>query len=154
MAKTSMRKNAEYENYFQELGNSPNKIFDSMKDVFMFAAAVGYKYNENVPFQKAGGENIALRFFDDDDNKIIDLIALAVTQQIDILLSGEEYVDKKLKLIENLANGGMGVMVNAFCKPVIDTSELYKFVESFEDGSGNKPKVDIASFLQGAMGSL
>ncbi len=155
MAKSAMNKSAEYEEYFQELGgNGKNKIFDNMKDVFMFAAAVGYKYNKCVPFVKRGGEPIGLRHFNEDDKKMIDLLALSVTNDISILFSEDEFVDKKYEIVEGLANGGMDIMVEAFCKPVIDITELFKFVESFEDGTGKIQKIDIASLLRGAMDSI
>ena len=155
MAKSAMNKASEHEDYYQELGgNGKSKIFDTMKDVFMFAAAVGYKYNKQISVMKRGGEPIALRHFSDDDKKMIDLLALSVTNDISILFSEDEFVDKKYEIVESLANGGMGIMIDAFCKPVIDEAELFKFVESFEDGSRRIQKVDIASMLRGAMDSL
>lgn len=155
MAKSAMNKSAEYEDYFQELGgNGKNTIFDSMKDVFMFAASLGYKYNKRIPVKKRGGEPIALRHFSDDDRKMIDLLALSVTNDISILFSEDEFVDKKYEIIEELANGGIGIMVDAFCKPVIDIDGYFKFVESFEDGNGKAQKIDIASMLRGAMESI
>jgi len=154
MAKSSMRKSDQFEYYFQELGNKENKFFDNMKDVYMMAIAVGFKYGQPLPFTKSAGEDIALRYFNDDDKKIMDLLALSITDDISILLSEEEYQDKKYKLLEDYANGGMNIMVDAFCRPVIDISEFYKFVEAFEGNAEVAPKTDIAAFLKGAMESI
>ncbi|OJU18682.1 MAG: hypothetical protein BGN88_09425 [Clostridiales bacterium 43-6] len=154
MAKSAMNKSAEFEHYYQELGNNKDKIFDSMKDVFMMAAAVGFRYSKTLPFSKSGGEPIALRFFNDDDRKIMDLIALSITDDIGILLSDDEIQDKKYKLIEDYANGGMSLMVDAFCKPVVDINELYKFVESFENSAKTVPKANVHDILQRAMDSI
>lgn len=62
MAKMALKKSAEYEQYFQELGNKPDKIFDTMKDVFMFAVTLGFRMKKRVAFQKSGGEDISFRF--------------------------------------------------------------------------------------------
>jgi dnd system-associated protein 4 len=154
MAKSAMRKSEEYEFYFQELGNRADKIFDSMKDVFMMAVAVGFRYGQPLSFAKSAGENIALDYFNDDDKKIMDLVALSVTDDISILLSDDDYQEKKYKLIEEYANGGMKIMVDAFCKTGVDTSELYKFVEAFEGTPTVAPKADITDIIQGALNSL
>jgi len=154
MAKSGMNKSVEFEKYFQELGNSEHKIFDSMKDVFITAATLGFKYGNPIPFAKSAGEAISLRFFNDDDKKIMDLIALSATDDISILLNDEDFLDKKYKLIEEYANGGMKIMVDNFCKPVVDINELYKFVESFENNSSNSPKTSIDELLRRAMSSI
>jgi dnd system-associated protein 4 len=154
MAKSSMRKSEQFEFYFQELGNKENKFFDSMKDVYMMAMAVGFKYGKSISFTKSTGEDIALGYFNDYDRKIMDLLALTITGQIDILLLDDEYQDKKFKLLEEYANGGMSVMVESFCKPVIDISEFYKFVESFEGNAEVSQKTDIVGLLKGAIDSI
>jgi dnd system-associated protein 4 len=154
MATTALRKSAEYERYFQELGNSPQKIFESMKDVFMFAASLGFKNNKKVPFQKAAGENISLRFFKDDDRNIMDIIALQDTNDISILLNDDEYVDRKYKIIEEYANGGMGIMVEAFCKPIADEDGFRRFIESFDEDSGVHPISSLEDILERAIDSI
>ena len=154
MAKSSMRKSEQFELYFQELGNKENKFFDSMKDVYMMAMAVGFKFGKSLPFTKSAGEDISLHYFGDDDKKIMDLLALTITDQIDILLSDDEHQNKKHKLLEEYANGGMSVMVESFCKPVIDIFDFYKFVESFEGNADVAQKMDIVALLKGAIDSI
>jgi len=149
-----MRKSEEFELYFQELGNKENKFFDNMKDVYMMAIAVGFKYGQPLAFSKSAGEDIALRYFNDDDKKIMDLVALSVTDDISILLSDEEYQERKYKLLEEYANGGMKIMVEEFCKPVVDISEFYKFVEGFESNADVAYKTNIVDLLQGAIDSF
>ena len=154
MAKSSMRKSEEFELYYQELGNKENKFFENMKDVYMMAIAVGFKCGQPLAFTKSAGEDIALRYFNDDDKKIMDLVALSITNEISILLSDDEYQEKKYKLLEDYANGGMKIMVDAFCKPVVDISEFYKFVEYFEINAEVAHKTNIVDLLQGAIDSL
>jgi len=154
MAKSSMRKSEEFEFYYQELGNKENKFFENMKDVYMMATAVGFKAGKSLAFSKSAGEDISLRYFSDDDKKIMDLIALSITDDISILLSDDEYQEKKYKLMEEYANGGMKIMVEAFCKPVVDISEFYKFVEAFEGNAEVARKINIVDLLQGAIDSF
>ena len=154
MAKSSMRKSEEYELYYQVLGNKENKFFENMKDVYMMAIAVGFKAGQSLPFSKSAGEDIALRYFNDDDKKIMDLVALTVVDDITILLSDDEYQERKYKLLEEYANGGMKIMVDAFCKPVVDISEFYKFVEAFDGNAEVARKTNIVDLLQGAIDSF
>lgn len=154
MAKTSMRKSEEFELYYQELGNKENKFFDTMKDVYMMAIAVGFRFGQRLAFNKSAGEDIALRYFNDDDKKVMDLVAYSAADDISILFSDDEYQEKKYKLLEEFANGGMKIMVEAFCKPVIDISEFYKFVESFESNAEVARKASIEDLLAGAINSI
>lgn len=155
MAKNALNKSYEYERYYQELGNNRDtKVFDSMKDVFMFAATLGYKKNIRVPFSKSGGEPISLRFFRDDDENIMSLIALLTTEDIGILLKEDNSINMKYKIIEEYANGGMRLMVDEFCKPVVDFAALCKFIESFDNSKDNIPKADIGELLEKAMTDL
>jgi len=150
-----LRKSTEYEQYFQALGNIPDtKFFDSMKDVFMFACTLGFKHNRKLPFAAQGGEPIRLSVFDLEDENIFNVIALSHTNDISILLEDEECQDKKYKIMEEFANGGMSIMVENFCKPVVDESEFRKFVESFDDGSGRQTSKSIEDLIGGALDSL
>ena len=154
MAKTAMNKSAEFEHYFQELGNREGRIFENMKDVYMMAIAVGFKFGQKLPFSKSAGEAIALRYFNDEDKKIMDLVALSASDDISILLSEDVHTDRKYKLLEEYANGGMKIMVDTFCRPVIDITEFYKFVESFEGNADVAHKASIVDLLQGAIDSF
>jgi len=82
------------------------------------------------------------------------LVAYSAADDISILFSDDEYQEKKYKLLEEFANGGMKIMVEAFCKPVIDISEFYKFVESFESNAEVARKASIEDLLAGAINSI
>ena len=155
MAKTALKKAAEYEQYFQELGNKPEpKIFDTMKDVFMFAVTLGFCKGKRVAFQKSGGDDISLRFFRDEDESIFNIIALTDTGEMSILLPDDEYREKKYKIVEEYANGGMIIMAEEFCKPIVDEGAFRRFVETFEDTSGEQQKTSLEDILQKAMESI
>lgn len=154
MAKTALRKSAEYEQYFQELGNRPDKIFDTMKDVFMFAATLGFRQKKRVQILKSGGEDISLRFFKDEDENIFNIIALTDTGEMSLLLPDDEYREKKYKIVEEYANGGMSIMVDEFCKPIVDEGAFQRFVETFEDASNEQQKTTLEDILAKAIDSI
>lgn len=155
MAKSALYKAAVYEQIFQDLGNrNETKFFDNMKDVFMFALALGFKHNKREAIQKTGGEPISLRIFTDEDVNIFNVIALSHTNQIEILLDDDDMLEKKYKLMEEFANGGMGIIADAFCKPVVDESEFRKFIESYNEENGQSPRSSLEDLLTGAIDSI
>lgn len=154
MAKAALKKSAEYEQYFQELGNKPDKIFESMKDVFMFAATLGFRAKKRIPFQKSGGEDISLRFFKEEDENIFNIIALTDTDEMSILLPDDEYREKKYKIVEEYANGGMNIMVEEFCKPIVDEDAFMRFIETFKDNSSAPQKSSFDEIIAKAIDSI
>lgn len=154
MGKTALRKSAEYEQCFQELGNKSDKIFDSMKDVFMFAVTLGFRKQKRIPIQKTDGDDIRLIYFKDEDENIFNIIALADTGEMSILLPDDEYREKKYKIVEEYANGGMSIMVDEFCKPIVNESAFQRFIESFEDSSGAQQKSSLEDILAKALESI
>lgn len=155
MPKSALNKSAEYEQYYQDLGNNnETKIFDTMKDVFMFAAALGFRNHRHIPIQKSGGEPISLRFFKDEDFNIFNVIALSHTNDISILLDDDEYKDKKYRIIEEYANGGMSILIEEICKPVVDVNAFKKFVETFYSETDQPKKSNLEDILSKAMDSI
>lgn len=87
-------------------------IFDNNKDLFLFAASLGYKDNKKRPLAKKDGE-IPLSVFQRSKNNLdfIDLIALGDTGDVYILdWDDEKIVDKKLTIIEEYANRGLEII--------------------------------------------
>jgi len=154
-ASIRLRKSAEYEEFFQLLGNRPEtKFFDSMKDVFMFACVLGFKHNRRYPFSAQGGEPMRLTVFEPDDENIFNIIAISCTDDISILLDEDECQDKKYRLMEEFANGGMSIIVEKFCNPVPNENDFKKFIQSYYDGSGQQAGVSIDELIGGAIDSL
>ena len=155
MAKSALYKAAVYEQIFQDLGNrNETKFFDNMKDVFMFALALGFKHNKKEVIVKSGGEPISLRIFTDEDENIFNVIALSHTNDISILLDDDDILEKKYKLMEEFANGGMSIIADAFCKPVVDESEFKKFIELYNEENGQSPRSSLEDLLAGAIDSI
>ncbi len=148
--KTTLNKSYEYEQYFQMLGNDPKtQLFDTMKEVFMFALTVGFLCNNKKPFDKIGGESIRLGIYNDIDKNIMDVVALYDNNQLDILLNDEEHFNNKLKLIEQYANGGMEIIVQNMCDPIPTYESLKKFVNTFNKDINGTRKEDISDILNG-----
>ena len=87
-------------------------IFDNNKDLFLFAASLGFKDHKKRPLDKKDSE-IPLSVFQRSKNNLdfIDLIALGDTGDVYILdWDEEEIVDKKLTIIEEYANRGLEII--------------------------------------------
>jgi dnd system-associated protein 4 len=150
-----LRKSAEYEECFQLLGNKPEtKFFDSMKDVFMFACTLGFKHDRRLPFTTQGGEPIRLTVFEPDDENIFNIIAISCSDDLSILYEYDECQDKKYRMMEEFANGGMSIMAERFCNPVPNENEFKKFIRSYYDGSDQQAGTSIDDLIGGAIDSL
>ena len=152
--KSALNKSEEFENYYQMLGNSKGKLFETMKDVFMLALVIGYLKDSKRPFSRTGGEPIKLTIFDDYDKNIMDIIALDKKKDTSILINEEQAVDEKYRIMEEYANGGMEILVNSFCKPIPSIEKLKEFVESYENNFSVNKKLDIAEMLANAINEL
>ncbi|BAF70783.1 DNA phosphorothioation-associated protein 4 [Nitratiruptor sp. SB155-2] len=87
-------------------------IFNSNKDLILFAAALGYKHNQKFPLKKRDTE-IPLAVFQRDkkDFYFIDIIALGDLEDISILdWDNGDIVDKKLGIFEEYANAGLVII--------------------------------------------
>ncbi len=151
--KSALNKSIEFEHYYQNLGNNGSEsLFLTMKDVFMLALIIGGLEKQNKPFGKIGGEPIKLNIFSPEDRNIMDLIALSVTDDIDILTKEQE--DKKYNVIEEYANGGMEILVNNITKPVPSLDNFKKFISTFSEGDNNIKKVDISDLINDAINNI
>jgi dnd system-associated protein 4 len=87
-------------------------LFDNNKDLFLLAAAIGFKDNRKRPLLKKDGEIPLSVFQKSKDNlDFIDLVALGDTKDVYILdWDDEDMVDKKLRIIEEYANRGLEII--------------------------------------------
>jgi dnd system-associated protein 4 len=107
---TRLRRAKDKEGIFKKLVNDDDAPFLQYSHAFLMAACVGYLYKKREPLA-AGGEQIPLTVFNDDaDLAIINAIAFAETEDLKILLSTEEQLDRKFEIIEEYANGGVRIL--------------------------------------------
>lgn len=150
MSKNSLNKSLEYEPYFKLLGKpdkDQEKLFNNMKDVYMLAITVGFKYKKKKEIKKASADPIKLSIFDEHDKVIMDIIALYENiQEKDLSLLRNDREDDKYKLIEEYANGGMEILIREICNKGCSLDDLKKFAKSFSPKiEGNED--DIISLL-------
>lgn len=130
------------EEYFKTLTKGEYGLFDTMKDVFMLSAVIGYNLGDKEEIKRAGG-NIPWSVFDDQDEYIMNIIALAYTKDMDIVL--DEQFENKLTLIEEFANRGIEELINQIVeKPGDGMDNLLEFILQ-EDTSEEKILVDLST---------
>ena len=134
MAKNSLNKSLDYEPYFKSLGRpekDTEKLFSSMKDVYMLALVVGFKMGRKKPIDKSSADPIKLTIFDEHDKVIMDIIALYENiHEKDLSLLRSDREDDKYKLIEEYANGGMEILIREICNKGSSLDDLKRFAKS------------------------
>ncbi|MBU7315376.1 DNA phosphorothioation-associated protein 4 [Paenibacillus oleatilyticus] len=105
-----VKRASDTEDIYKQLTEGDYKVFNTMKDVFLLSASIGFKEEKNQSFEKVGGEIPWSVFRGDTDESIINSIAIAETSDMHVLLSDEETIDRKLKICEEYANYGIRVI--------------------------------------------
>lgn len=139
--KTSIAKDLEFEEIYQALGNNADRIFNSMKDLMVFCALIALrKGEERKEISKRGGDPIKIEIFREDDKNIIDIIALHVHGNLNILT--EEKNDEKLTIFEEYANAGMSYINNRY-NGVPTHLDLRKLVDEYRPEFISVNNIDI-----------
>ena len=146
MPKNSLNRSLEYEPYYKALGK-PDKnkeiLFNSIKDVYMLAMVVGFKYKRKKPIKKSAPDPIKLiGVFNEEDKVIMDIIALYENiNEKDLSLLTDEKKEDKYKLMEEYANGGMEILIREICNKSGSLDDLKNFAKSLspkiKDGNDN-----------------
>lgn len=104
-----------YEDIVQKLAavplpDSDRRLFPTIRELLCFAALLGYSQARRTPLDRSQGvEDISYQQFERGDAEhLIFLIALAETQDTDILREGEEA--RCAEIFEEYANGGLGII--------------------------------------------
>lgn len=143
-----LNKSQEFEGLYQDLGNKENKLFNSMKDIYMLAAMIGAKEDKRNPFSAKGGEPIKESIFNDSDKTLMNFIAIDKTKDLNILKDEVDSVEEKAKLIEEYANGGMEILKKYLGEDYLSLDNLIEVLITLDrDLDEVKPKKDIADIL-------
>ena len=104
-----------YEDIVQKLAavplpDSDRRLFPTIRELLCFAALLGYSEGRRVPLDRSQGvEDISYQQFERGDAEhLIFLIALAESQDTDVLREGEEV--RCAEIFEEYANGGLGII--------------------------------------------
>ena len=83
-------------------------LFDSLKSVLVFAAAVGAREGQSTEFS-GSGEKIALRIFS-EAHDIPFMHALALAKTGDVSMLSDDKMEEVLTIFENTAAGGLSYL--------------------------------------------
>lgn len=110
-----VRRPKNQETIYKELTNKEEfGFFSSYKDLFMFAGLVGFLNDKKLTFTSSA-EEIAWSVFNlETDEATINAVALSYLKDKLLLLNEEEAFDKKLKLYEEFAAGGIEIIYEKF----------------------------------------
>jgi dnd system-associated protein 4 len=127
-----------------------NWLFDTNKDLFLFALAVGWKHQLRIPLNKRDTE-IPLSVFQKSTDNIdfIDLVALGETKDVHILdWENDEKVEKKLTIAEEYANGGLEILRNKLFNNKTDLRDnLLQFINKECSNKTNDDIVEINNIV-------
>ncbi|WP_055070048.1 DNA phosphorothioation-associated protein 4 [Clostridium massiliamazoniense] len=144
----ALNKSQEFEGLYQDLGNKENKLFNSMKDIYVLAAIIGAKEDKRKPFSNKGGEPIKESIFSDSDRTFMNFIAIDRTKDLSILKDEEDSIEQKAILIEEYANGGMEILKKYLGEDYLSLDNLIEAITNLDrDLEELKPKKDIADIL-------
>lgn len=128
--------------------------FQTYADVIVFAAALGAKHKKRVPLGEIskrepspiGQEHFFIKGYD----FIIKLLAMNEYKKIDILSSSNNYENKRLRIFEEYANGGLEILQNELRGAVdyLDRLLLILISERFNKTLGNELSFDLSRFLE------
>lgn len=151
MSKNSLNRSLEYEPYYKTLGKpdkNKERLFNSIKDVYMLAMVVGFKYKRKKEIKKSAPDPIKLVIFNEEDKVIMDIIALYENiNEKDLSLLTDERKDDKYKLVEEYANGGMEILIREICNKSGSLDDFKNFARSLSPKIENGNDNDILDML-------
>jgi len=126
--------------------DSDISVFKSYKDLFVLAVCVGYVNNERKPLSEKSGE-IRWEYLTRENKMVIDSIALSESADPKLLIdSNQDYLEKKVTIAEEYANGGIDVLKNELLeKPGSPLENLISYmnkVSKLEEKEGYLKKIE------------
>lgn len=90
---------------------SDKKIFNSMADCMTFAAAYGYSRDKRISFNEAAPDPIRYHIFESNNyDTFFHLLAMYVENDAHVLGDSETMSQKRAKIFEEYANGGLDML--------------------------------------------
>lgn len=152
--KSGLNRSDDAELVFQTLGNSTDRLFDNMKEVYMVALLMGYFHKFRKPLGKSSKDPIRINVFDPNDKNIMDVIALMEKKDLSLLINEEDQIEEKMRMLEEYANGGIELLEKQLFQPLPSYDGLLKYVESYAPEHNGEEQVDINIMIEGALKSL
>lgn len=125
--------------------------FQTYVDVMVFAAALGVKRKKRVPLVEFAKDLDPIRRDYFESNRcelLINLLAIAETQEQNILADNEKINEQRIKIFEEYANGGLEILQDEL-RGAVDYSERIILILSFERGKQKQQEdnFDLSRFL-------
>ena len=128
-------------------GEGSTGPFQTYADVVTFAAAFGFSKKKRVLFEHASRRDPDPIPGDQFKNRgLMDLIAIAETQNPNILSSSDEQVQEKARIFEEYANGGFELLEHQMNGAGDISKQILLFVKSTEKRF-DLEDIDVLSFL-------
>jgi dnd system-associated protein 4 len=120
------------------------KIFESYKDLVVFAANIGFQNDKKMQIEKPMGDPIKMHIFSGEyDIAIMNCIALADTE--DPMLIGESQEEEKIKIFEEYACAGLDIIEKRVYKQSGDWQEhIISLILEQKKTEKNDPFDDLA----------
>ncbi|MDO3408385.1 DNA phosphorothioation-associated protein 4 [Saccharibacillus sp. CPCC 101409] len=116
-------------------------VFSTYKDVFMLAGAVGFMEKKRIEFTSQA-EGMPWSVFNlETDESFIDAIALIETEDLSLFNEDDEVFDKKMKIFEEYAAGGIEVVYEKIMEnPKQSLNNFFEYIISMEDDLTDKER--------------
>lgn len=127
----------DHEELMDKLINKDSGIFNTYKDAMMFAACLGYHHNKRVPFPTSAEAILFSVFSGAFDEALWNMLAISVTDDLDILVSSEEGYDRRLTIFEEYANGGLEILDDMVIKREgLNMDNFLALIQKADDSGG------------------
>lgn len=111
MSDYRVRRPGDKEDLIGRLTSGEEKVFPTIKDLLVFAAALGRAHERRSPLSSAGNDPVRLDTFVRDGSVDYFMYALAIAESPDDPeLVAEERTAERIKIFEEYANGGLQVL--------------------------------------------
>lgn len=102
-----IKRSAQYDSEMKYIVNEL-KIFQSMAELLVLSAIIGYNNQAYDPFDKLGSDSVLMQFFTQRNYDLMDLMAYAHKKEQSVLKSQDKYT-----IFESYANGGFPILAKS-----------------------------------------
>ncbi|RLL43921.1 DNA phosphorothioation-associated protein 4 [Oceanobacillus piezotolerans] len=116
-------------------------LFNSYKEVFMLAGTIGFLEKKRKPFTSSAEGLLWDNFSLETDEPTINMVALTETQDVNILQDDDETFDKKLRIFEEYAAGGIEILEQKLLEqPKYMLNNLFDMIMNMENDASEKER--------------
>ncbi|MEH7514245.1 DNA phosphorothioation-associated protein 4 [Gottfriedia acidiceleris] len=116
-------------------------VFSSYKEAFMFAGTLGFIEKKRKSFSSTAEGLLWDNFSLDTDEPMINMIALAESQDVNILQDDDESFDQKLIIFEEYAAGGIEFIEQTLLdQPKYLLNNIFDLIMNMENDTTEKER--------------